>query len=170
MTFLIVIIIVILLLYKYSKQQENFGSGYFHYGKMIDINKGIQDGIKKNIILMKQRKQNMNSNEEKKIENYEPMDKSYNPNKNVVSEYSINEIAPKKSAGEIIIGNLETPEFFKPYNYSDDKKLSEYLEVDGNYTLTNNIGEELNMNEQMKKQKMMENMDILKYRGGNISF
>jgi hypothetical protein len=157
------VLLVIILCYSNNMiKTEGFGSGFFHNITLKDVRKGIEES--KNQVFEIKTEGFENNNEEEPT----PFDNTFNPNENVISKYSPNEISEKGEVGDLAVGELEVPEFYKPYDYNQEKPLKEILEVE-RYDLSAPIFQELETYNQGTMDKIMEDKDVLTLRGGNMS-
>lgn len=118
----IILIVVILLIVLLTRGvQENLGSDFFHRGKLAEVNQAIQKQVAK---YNKKKQEEFNIPFfKKKQKPTEPQ--HYNPNENVISKYSFKTIKPKdaKPLDKVQVGMLESPDFVKPVDYTEEKKI-----------------------------------------------
>ena len=176
---ILVIISILFVLYSVFSGgiKENVGSDWFHRGKLADISQHIQKQIaeakkrynsKENFASLKELDDNYIKDLKLNIKDL-PKEK-YDPNRYVISNYSFKELKPteEKELDEIQVGMLESKDFAKPVDYTENKPFAEYLEVDkynaGSGDLSK-INEVYNTNE---KNNFMQTVDDLRVRGGNV--
>ena len=167
---IIFIAFIALLLYARGGTVENIGSDFFHRGKMAEVGNAIQKQLAK-----AQKLYNGQENFESVDGEYsinmteEPLEK-YNPNRNVISEYSFKAVEPSKQDPENVqVGELEDDEFAAPIDYSNVKELADYLEVD---KYDSGSGDMSQLNEaygMLNKEQYFQSLKALRVRGGNVA-
>lgn len=165
------------MVYINSGRVENYGSDFFHRGKLADINQHIQ----KQVTMARDRymgKEGFATLEElpteykpdlKKSMKEEPLEK-YNPNRYVISDYSFKSLKPEeeKALDSIQVGELEDANFTKPIDYSNDKPLAEYLEVDSFDTGSGDMSQLNEAYKMVNKDQYFQTLKALRVRGGNV--
>lgn len=162
--FLLLIIMMIIFYITSGGIRENVGSDWFHRGKLADINQYIQKQIADTKLRY------MKENKEKfQIMKDTPIEK-YNPNKYVISDYSFKTLKPKEDVelDKIQVGMLESEDFAKPVDYTEEKKLSEYLEVDKYDAGSGDMTELNKAYDVTKKNNYLQTTTALRLRGGNV--
>ena len=157
------VLIVVLLIQKMSVQ-ENIGSAFFHRGKLADINQAIQKQV------AKLKKEDFNIPFLKQKEKPEEPDR-FNPNKNVISKYSFKTIKSKdaKTLDQVQVGMLESSDFAKPVEYTETKKLSEFVEVDNYNTGSGDISDLKDAYKIANRDNYFQSLKALQVRGGNTA-
>lgn len=161
---LLVIAFISLLLYIKSNKTENFGTNFFHRGKLAEIGQAIQSQIEKSQAGIEQFKGTYSIDMKK-----EKLEK-YDPNRNVISEYSFKEVKPEiKDATKIQIGDLASDDFATPDDYNNTKELAEYLEVDSYDAGSGSLNTLTEAYKMLNKEQYYQSLRALRIRGGNVS-
>lgn len=161
-----------------QKGRENMGSAFFHRGKLADINSNIQYQVNK-------ARQFFNKNENVK-ENFVELEHGYiqnlkesikdkplekfKPSRYVISDYSFKATkAPTDiDLDSIQVGQLESPDFASPINYSGTKALADYLEVSAFDSGSGDITDLKEAYKMVNRQQYVQNLKAIRIRGGNV--
>lgn len=136
----ILIIIIFIFVTISSGEIETFGgSAWFHRGTLFDINQNIQNKIRK-----------MNE-----------MTENFDPNKNVLSEYSKNTVGA--------VNDLEVIQFEAPENYDLNKQFADYLEVDKYDSGSGDLQNLRKAYSILNSKQYFESLKQLRLRGGNTA-
>jgi len=178
-----ILLIIVGLIFLYNMMSggvvENLGSDFFHRGKLADIHQHIQ----KQVAEARQR-YGMNKKEgfatlEEMPTEYKPELKKrmkdipkekYDPSRYVISEYSFKAMKPSedKELDQVQVGDLEDASFTKPVDYSADKPLAEYLEVDSYNSGSGDMSELNKAFAMLNKDNYFQSLKALSVRGGNV--
>ena len=167
---IIFVAFIALLLYARGGAVENLGSDFFHRGKMAEVGNAIQKQIAKAHMLY-EGKENFETVAGEYSVNMkaEPLEK-YNPNRNVISDYSFKAVEPSSQDPENVqVGDLEDDEFAQPIDYSNTKELADYLEVDKYNAGSGDMGELNEAYGMLNKEQYFQSLKALRVRGGNVA-
>lgn len=167
MLILVIVIIAIMFFYSMSGKKENWGSDFFHRGKMAEIGQAIQKQVAKAKMYQEGKEDYSNGYGNMEIAS-EPLEK-YDPNRNVISKYSFKadkneEVDPTK----IQIGQLEVDKFAEPEDYNNKKPLADYLEVDKYNTGSGSMSKLQDAYKMLNKDQYFQTLKALRVRGGNV--
>jgi len=142
-------------------KRENMATAWFPYSYLNNISKGIKDN---QMVESFNSLSSISSDEDSNI----IQEQGFNPNKNIISEYSINEIMPndsdKNKLQDIQLGDLETSEFgtFEPeMNYAD------LLEVNPNNAGSGDLSDLKDSYKNFNGNLYFNTLEMLNKRGGN---
>jgi hypothetical protein len=159
---------IALLLYARGGTVENIGSDFFHRGKMAEVGNAIQKQLAKAQKLYKGQ-ENFESGEYSINMTEEPLEK-YNPNRNVISEYSFKAVEQNvKDPENVQVGGLEDDDFAQPIDYSNVKELADYLEVDKYNAGSGDMGKLNEAYGMLNKEQYFQSLKALRVRGGNVA-
>ena len=176
---IIIVLIIAFIVYINSGVRENIGSDFFHRGKLADINQHIQ----KQVAEARDRYMGKTEGFEAKLEElpkeYKPELKDamkgkpleqYDPSRYVISEYSFKALKPveEKALDQVQVGELEDANFTKPVDYSGEKGLADYLEVDSYNTGSGDMGQLNEAYKMVNKEQYFQTLKALRVRGGNV--
>jgi hypothetical protein len=163
---LVIIVIAIMFLYSMSGKKEEWGSDWFHRGKLAEIGQAIQKQVQKSKMYQEEGKEGYDNMEMTD----EPLEK-YNPNRNVISKYSFKADKNEKiDPTTVQVGQLEVPKFAMPEDYIGGKPLADYLEVDKYSTGSGSISELKEAYKMLNKDQYFQTLKALRARGGNVYF
>ena len=166
---IIFVAFIALLLYARGGKVENMGSDFFHRGKMAEIGNAIQAQVNKAQMLYKGNEKENFEGEYSINMTEEPLEK-YNPNRNVISDYSFKAVEPSSEDPESIqVGELEDDEFAQPIDYSNVKELADYLEVDKYNAGSGDMGQLNEAYGMLNKEQYFQSLKALRVRGGNVA-
>jgi len=180
---IVVLLVIVGLLFLKSQGgvRENMGSAFFHRGKLADINQNIQaqvlkarsyynndEDVKEEFSILGNDLDETYGDDLKKSMKDQPI-QAFDPSRNVISEYSFKALKPTEQAlDDIQIGDLESADFAKPFDYSAHKPLSEYLEVDSYNSGSGDISDLKEAYKMVNKEQYFQTLKALRVRGGNV--
>ena len=166
---IIFIAFIALLLYTQGGTVENIGSDFFHRGKLAEVGNAIQKQIAKaQLLYNKNGKENFGGEYSINMTE-EPLEK-FNPNKNVISDYSFKAVEPStQDPQDVQVGDLEDDQFAQPIDYSNVKELADYLEVDKYNAGSGDMGELNEAYGMLNKEQYFQSLKALRVRGGNVA-
>lgn len=173
---LILLVILLIFIYNISySTKENFGSDFFHRGKLVDISSHIQKQIAK-------------YRETGKVENFAELGETYkkdlkikmkgqpleeyDPDRYVISEYSFKSLKPVKIESpelDTIQGEeLAADDFARPVDYTEGKPLAEHLEVSKYDAGSGDLSELNDVYKIQNRKEFIVTTQKLQERGGNV--
>ena len=156
---IIFLLIVGIFMYTSGGKVENLGSDWFHRGKLTDINQHIQEQVAKAKLLL-------NTKEGYTNMKTEPLE-TYNPNKNVISNYSFKTIKPENVDLTISVDDLEDSDFAQPIDYNGEKPLADYLEVSSYDSGSGDLSSLNDAYQLLNSKQYFSTLKQLRLRGGN---